>query len=275
MTKFQPTNISQIKEIWEKEGFIFKKKLSQNFLIDLNIVNKILNAGNIKEGDTVLEIGPGSGALTVSLLERKAKVYAVEIDPIASKILKHHLGNNPLFTLINEDILTTDLSFLTHGCKVISNLPYHITSPIIARLAEYQQFFAEIIIMVQKEMAERILAEPPSSNRSSFSIFTSYFFNKKSLFKVSPSCFTPRPKIDSIILSLTPKKNLPLPDHNEFITFIRTIFSQKRKMISSIIKDKPIKEGLIKIKCNPKARAQELSLEESLKLYSFLYPESF
>ena len=115
--------------------------------------------------------------------------------------------------------------------------------------------------MVQKEMAERILAKAPSNNRSSFSIFTSYYFNKKSLFLVKPGCFVPRPKVDSIILSLTPKKVLPLKNPIPFFEFVRKAFSQKRKMISSTIKDKKIGQTLSSLSLNPKARPEELSLQ--------------
>lgn len=268
MNKFEPTKISSIKKIWKDEGFSLKKGLSQNFLIDQNIVDKIISSAEVTSGDTVLEIGPGSGALTASLLEKGATVYAIELDSIASNILKKYLGHNKNFHLINDDILKIDLSFLPHGTKIVSNLPYHITSPIIAKLAESANTLGKIIIMIQKEMADRILAKAPSKNRSSFSVFTSYYFDKKALFTVKPGCFTPRPKVDSVILSLVPKKALAYENPDNYFKFIRTAFSQKRKMIASIIKNNNISEILEKIGCNKNARAEELSESEFMKLYN-------
>ena len=229
MTKFQPTKISSIKKIWEEEGFCLKKRLSQNFLIDQNIVDKILDAAQIAPGDIILEIGPGSGALTASMLKKGAIVYAIEIDSSAASILKKYLGEDKNFTLINEDILKADLSFVKPGTKIVSNLPYHITSPIIAMIATSIHLFSSITLMVQKEMAARILAKPPSSNRSSFSIFTSYFFKKKSLFIVKPGSFTPKPKVDSVIISLIPKKKLPPSQSRRFFLFCKkNILSEKK-----------------------------------------------
>jgi len=272
MNKFQPTKISIIKKIWEEEGFTLKKSLSQNFLIDQNVVEKILNAAQISEKDTVLEIGPGSGALTVSMLDRGATVYAIEIDPLASKILVKYLHENPRFHLINQDVLKEDFSFLPMGTKIVSNLPYHITSPIIAKIADHHFLFTEVILMVQKEMGERIMAKAPSKNRSSFSIFTSYYFEKKSLFVVKPTCFVPPPTIVSVIISLRPKKNLPLKDPESFFSFVRKAFSQKRKMCSSVLKDLEIKEYLKSLGLNEKARPEELTTLDFLRLYNLAAP---
>ncbi len=268
MSKFQPTKISIIKKIWEEEGFALKKSLSQNFLIDQNIVEKILNSAEISKGDTVLEIGPGTGALTVSMLERGATVHAIEIDSLASKILTKYLGEEKHFHLINADVLKVDFSFLPPGTKVVSNLPYHITSPIIAKIAEKHHLFTEVILMVQKEMAERIMAKAPSKNRSSFSIFTSFYFEKKSLFVVKPSCFTPSPKVDSVIISLKPKQELPLVNPEPFFRFVRRAFSQKRKMLTSVLKNLEIKESLHSLGLNEKARPEDLSTKEFIALYN-------
>ena len=266
MTKFNPTKISEIKKIWEEEGFTLKKSLSQNFLIDQNVVSKIVDAANIEVGDTVLEIGPGSGALTVEMLKRGAIVYAVEYDTRAAHILTKHIEDEN-FHLINEDILKADLSFLKAPVKIVSNLPYHITSPIIAKITTLHGIFTDIILMVQKEMAERILAKAPSKNRSSFSIFTSYYFDKKSLFIVKPGCFVPKPKVDSVIISLYPKETLALTSPDPFFAFVRKAFSQKRKMISSVLKEYDIPKALTEIGCNPKARPEQLSLKEFLLLW--------
>lgn len=271
MTKFEPTKISSIKGIWEEEGFTFKKSFSQNFLIDQNIVDKILDAANVSEGDTVLEIGPGSGAMTLSMLQRGATVHAVEIDPLATKILTKYLSPDyNSFHLINEDILKVNLSFLPKGTKVVSNLPYHITSPIIGRLAEMPGIFTDIILMVQKEMADRIMAKAPSSNRSSFSLFTDYFFEKKSCFIVKPGCFVPKPKVDSVIISLKPKTELPLKHPEEFFTLVKKAFSQKRKMISSSLKEYPLAAFFDQSTIDRKSRPEQLSLEDFLSLYNFL-----
>lgn len=270
MTNFNPTKISEIKKIWEEEGFTLKKALSQNFLIDQNVVTKIVNSANVNKGDIILEIGPGSGALTKEILERGATVYAVEYDSQAAHILRKYLGSYKNFHLYENDFLKQDLSFLKAPIKIISNLPYHITSPIIAKIAKHLSLFTSVTIMVQKEMADRILCKAPSSNRSSFSIFTSFYFHKKSLFIVKPGCFVPKPKVDSVILSLTPKEILQLKDTEPFFSFVRTAFSQKRKMISSTIKNKEIPSHLEKLGLNPKSRPEELSLQNFLDLWKLL-----
>ncbi|MCH9621236.1 MAG: Ribosomal RNA small subunit methyltransferase A [Chlamydiia bacterium] len=270
MTKFEPTKISSIKQVWEEEGFSFRKSLSQNFLIDQNIVDKILNAANVKNGDVILEIGPGSGALTLSMLKRGATVYAVEIDPISTRILTKHLSVYENFHLINQDILTTDLSFLTEGTKIISNLPYHITSPIIAKISAMHGIFNDIVLMVQKEMADRMLAVAPSKNRSSFSIFSEYYFDIKSLFIVKPGCFMPKPKVDSVIISLKSKENLPYNDPSDFFKMVRKAFSQKRKMISSTLKEQDIKKALASLGLDPNSRPEQLSLKSFIDLYDLL-----
>ena len=267
MTKFEPTKISEIKKIWEEEGFALKKALSQNFLIDNNVVKKIIDKAGVQKGDTVLEIGPGSGALTKEMLDRGATVFAVEYDKEIAHVLQKYLSPHPNFHLIVGDILTQELSFLKAPVKIVSNLPYHITSPIIAKIAKQRELFTSATLMVQKEMADRILAKAPSNNRSSFSIFTSYYFEKQSLFIVKPGCFVPKPKVDSVILSLLPKKELPLNDPSPFFDFVRTAFSQKRKMISSTLKEYPIAQTLTSMGCNPKARPEELSLSQFLELF--------
>lgn len=271
MEEFEPTKISSIKKIWEAEGFTFKKALSQNFLIDQNIVDKILNSAEIKDGDTILEIGPGSGAITFSMLKRGATVYACEIDSKAIAILTKYLSDFENFHLINKDILKLDLSILPKNIKVVSNLPYHITSPIIAKLTEIIDSIESITIMVQKEMAERITASPPSRNRSSFSIFTSFYFDKKTIFTVKPGCFIPRPKVDSVILSLIPKDSLPNVNHEKFFQFVRLCFSQKRKQVSSIVKHENLKESLSKLGLDHTIRAEKITTDQFIQLYELLY----
>lgn len=268
MTNFKPTKISEIKRIWEEEGFTLKKSLSQNFLIDQNIVDKIVEAADIQPGDSVLEIGPGSGAITLAMLKKGACVYAVEIDTIASKILKKYLGEYENFHLITGDILKTDVTFLKGPCKIVSNLPYHITSPILGKISEHSDIFSLAILMVQKEMAERIMAKAPSNNRGAFTVFTTFYFTKKLLFLVKPGCFTPRPKVDSVIISLIPKKELPIKAPSMFFKFVKKAFSQKRKMISSTIKEGNIKECLVEIGCSEKARPEELSTAQLIDLYN-------
>ena len=170
--------------------------------------------------------------------------------------------------LINNDVLKVDFSFLPVGTKIVSNLPYHITSPIIAKIAQSHLLFTEVVLMVQKEMAERILAKAPSKNRSSFTIFTSFYFEKKSLFNVKPCCFTPAPKVDSVIISLKPKHVLPLEDTESFISFVRTAFSQKRKMLTSVLKNIMVKESLNTLGLNEKARPEDLRTEDFIELYN-------
>ena len=183
------------------------KALSQNFLIDKNITKKIINAADISSEDAVLEIGPGIGALTHEIASKTNFFTAVEKDKTFAKNLISHFSENENVKIYETDFLKFPLEkscLSNHGqkIKVIANLPYKITSPIISKLLKHHHLFSEMYLMVQYEMAKRLTSLPNSKTYGSFTIFTNFYANVKFLFKISPNCFLPRPKVTSALISL-------------------------------------------------------------------------
>ncbi len=250
-----------------------KRKLSQNFLIDQNIVNKFIEAAQISENDTVIEIGPGPGVLTQKILQKKAKVIAIEKDSIFAKNLKN-LTKSENLKVIEEDFLKIDLTTIIPPdtkIKIISSLPYHLTSPIIIRLLENKHLFSDITVMVQNEVADRIVSEKDCKSYSSFTIFINYHSNAKKQFKVSKNCFMPKPKVDSAIVKFTLNNKYQIKDENSFFSFVRLAFNQRRKKLTTALKTfcgphtliKALKEKSISLN----ARAENLSLEDFLFIF--------
>jgi len=213
-----------------------KKGLSQNFLIDGNILRKIVHTAAIAKDDRVLEIGSGPGALTQEMLNAQARVIAVEKDAKFARAL-HRLQIDGRLEIHESDFLTFPLNeqLLKHApLKVVANLPYHITTPIIERLCEHSFLFSSAWVMVQKEVAERIVARPGTKEMSSLTIFMRTYCEPKIALKVSRHCFLPAPKVDSCVLQLDfhqPLMNNPGPFH----TMVRRAFQQRRKMLRSTL----------------------------------------
>ena len=258
------------------ENLAPKKSLSQNFLIDGNIVRKIADLAVIQPGDVVLEIGPGPGVLTEELLRRGAEVIAIEMDRGFADKLKRFEG--PL-TILQEDVLETDLENILmkvrKPVKVISNLPYHITTPIIVKLLSYRSMFSKIVVMVQEEVARRFTGKPKTKDYSSITVFISFFSHCTYGFKVKKSCFMPMPKVDSAVVVIEPSIP-PLQEEKQrlFINLVRTAFNQRRKTLRSALNKLYPKEriqmALENICLNINARAEELTLEEFLRLFHAL-----
>lgn len=250
-----------------------KKSLSQNFLIDKNILQKICKAADIQKGDHVLEIGPGPGALTEHLLEAGASVTAVEKDPVFAKELSRF--NNPNLRVFSEDILRFDFANIKAPIKVVSNLPYHLTSPILGRLLPNFTLFSSLTLMVQKEVGERIVSERAKKSYSSFSLFCQYFSRVRYCFTVSPNSFYPKPKIQSCILQFTLKQQTNTPEL--FFPLIRASFGQKRKMLRASLGEKfgkdQITSCLADLNLSPTARPSDLSIEHFLDLARALSSE--
>lgn len=246
-------NLEELKQFLQRIGAAPRKSLSQNFLIDQNIVKKILRFADIQPGDFVLEIGPGPGALTTALLEAGAHVLAVEKD----RLFAEHLPSHPNLRIISGDILKTELGDVT-GWKVVANLPYHITAPILEKILPLP--FASITIMIQSEVADRLAAKPKTPEYSSLTLFASCHAQIVDRFTVSPSCFYPQPKVESTVIRLDPK---PLPDPNP-IPWIRRAFQQRRKQLASSLKSIAPDVGAALHQCSlpPFARPEELSLPE-------------
>ena len=244
------------------------KRLSQNFLIDKNIIKKIIESIDITENDVILEIGPGIGALTYEIAQKNPLFIAVEKDRLFAKNLKQDFIDNNKITIYEDDFLKFPLEetlkplIKRKKAKVIANLPYNITSPIIAKLLQYHYLFSEMRLMVQYEPAVRLTSSPDSKNYGSFTIFTNFYADVKLLFKISPGSFLPRPKVTSALISLKLKEKIP-SDNIDFHSFVRQLFQKRRKKITSVLKEqydnKIIQEVFSILKINPNARPENLT----------------
>jgi len=214
-----------------------KKSLGQNFLVDKNIQRKIIDACVFKPEDIVLEIGAGSGELSCSIAERVAKIYALEIDASLCQIIGERLRNYKNAKIINRDILEFNLRryFSRHKdkIKVIGNIPYYITSPIIEHLLRYRDKIGSVFLTVQKEFAERIIASAGSREYGSFSCFVQYYTEARKIFLIKRNCFYPVPRVDSCFLRLgiREKPALELKDERLFFRIIRAAFGKRRKTL--------------------------------------------
>ncbi|MEA4816410.1 MAG: 16S rRNA (adenine(1518)-N(6)/adenine(1519)-N(6))-dimethyltransferase RsmA [Lachnospiraceae bacterium] len=226
------------RKIIEENGFYFKKSFGQNFLIDENIALKIAKAAELKDSDTVVEIGPGIGSLTQVLAENSGKVIAVEIDKKLMPILERNLSGYDNIEIINEDILKTDINKLIDergisSVKVVANLPYCITTPVIMSLLEKKSRISTITVMVQKEVAERINAKPGSRDYGALSVAVSYFAKSRIEFIIGPNCFMPKPKVDSAVISfeISGEPQILVKDQELFFKVVKCAFGQRRKTL--------------------------------------------
>lgn len=274
---------SELRLFLSELGIFPKKGLSQNFLIDGNIIRKIVTVADVQSDDLVLEIGPGPGSLTQALLETGAKVIAVEKDEVLATALERlQTPSQQLFTFC-QDIMTFPLETeilkkLKPGkkVKVIANLPYHLTTPILAKLAPFHLMISSLTVMVQEEVGVRMTAHPGTSDYSSFTVFLRFYTDPYYAFMVSRNCFYPIPKVDSAIVVLQLHEP-PLSNEASlpFFQLTRTAFKQRRKMLRASLKDlfppQKVEEALRAIGQNPMARPENLSLEEFLQLHAFLF----
>jgi 16S rRNA (adenine1518-N6/adenine1519-N6)-dimethyltransferase len=263
-------------------GLSPKKSLSQNFLIDGNIIRKILHLADIKKGDHVLEIGPGPGALTEALLHAQAYVTAVEMDPNFAKAL-HKLQTDGLhLDVIAQDFLKFDIDSLCKKSKkkikVVANLPYHITTPILARLLPLHTHIESLTVMVQKEVGLRFLAHPGTKDWNSFSLFLRFYADPDYGFTVEPSCFFPKPKVHSAVIKIILKKPPDISSPSRFFTVTRTAFQQRRKMLRASLKklysSEQIEGSLQELGKKPTTRPEDLSLHDFLRLFEIIEKKS-
>ena len=227
-------------EIIQKYHFDFRKKFGQNFLIDNHILDKIIEAADITHGDCVLEIGPGIGSMTQRLAEEAGEVIAVEIDKNLIPILGETLADYDNVTILNEDILKVDIHKIVaeHGgkpLKVVANLPYYITTPIIMALFESRVPLPSITIMVQKEVADRMRVGPGTKEYGALSLAVQYYAKPEIITKVPAACFMPRPNVDSTVIRLIRHVNPPVETQDEAWLFavIRASFNQRRKTLAN------------------------------------------
>lgn len=264
-----------VKKIIDLYDFNFKKSLGQNFLIDKNFVDKIVDAADIKD-QNVLEIGPGIGTITYEMAKIAKKVVAIEIDQTLIPILEENLSEFENAKVIKQDILKTDLKGLVdnefngESFKVVSNLPYYITTPIIEMLITTGLPCDDMTIMVQKEVAERMVASESDKEYSSLSVFIKFYTEAKVIANLPKSVFIPQPKIDSTILNL--KLRIYDENVNQDLLFklIRAGFNKRRKTIlnsmSDVVEKDKLKEAFAKVDLKENLRAENLSIDDFINL---------
>lgn len=273
---------STIREIKDKYDFKLSKSLGQNFLTDKNIIDKIIDATEITEEDLVIEIGPGIGVLTAEAAQLAKKVVAVEIDKNLIPILQDTLSAFDNVEIINQDVLKTDLNRIIHdsgcrGVKIIGNLPYYITTPIIMGILESHVQADSITIMMQKEVADRIKSGPGTKAYGALSVAVQYYCTVSTVAIVPKEVFFPAPKVDSAVLKLNLRKERPvdLIDEKLFFRCIKAGFGQRRKTLSNSlmqlgdISKSEVLQGLQAAGIEEKRRAETLSLEEFAVLANY------
>lgn len=275
--------------VLQKYDFTFQKKYGQNFLIDTHVLDKIISSANITKDDMVLEIGPGIGTMTQYLACAAGKVVAVEIDKALIPILEDTLSSYDNVTVINEDVLKVDIAALAEEynggrpIKVVANLPYYITTPIIMGLYESHVPIESITVMVQKEVADRMQSGPGSKDYGALSLAVQYYAEPYIVANVPPNCFMPRPKVGSAVIRLTSHKDMPVQVENEKLMFqiIRASFNQRRKTLANGLNNSSelsfskewIGKCIEKLGKGPSIRGEALTLEEFARLSNLLGQE--
>lgn len=273
-------------EILKKYNFTFQKKFGQNFLIDTHVLDKIIAAAEITKDDFVLEIGPGIGTMTQYLAQAAGKVAAVEIDKALIPILGDTLSAYDNVMIINEDVLKVDIQKLVEEenggrpVKVVANLPYYITTPIIMGLFEKHVPIESITVMVQKEVADRMQVGPGTKDYGALSLAVQYYASPYIVANVPPNCFMPRPKVGSAVIRLTTYGNPPVEVDDEKLMFriIRASFNQRRKTLANGLKNAAdlnipkelIAESIESLGHGPSVRGEALTLEEFAALSNYI-----
>lgn len=273
-------------DILKKHGFAIQKKFGQNFLVNSHVIEKIIRAAGITREDFVLEIGPGIGTLTQYLCEKAGKVLAVEIDKKLIPILDETLSGYDNVTIINDDILKADMASLVkeygnnRPAKIVANLPYYITTPIIMEIFERHIPLSDITIMVQKEVADRIQAKPGSGDYGALSLAVQYYARPELVANVPPNCFIPRPKVGSAVIKLVPygKPVYHVEDEGLLFMLVRASFNQRRKtFVNGIANFEGLKYGkddvaraLDALGIDRDVRGEALSLEQFAAIANYL-----
>lgn len=272
--------------VLQKYGFNFQKKFGQNFLIDTHVLDKIIAAAEITRDDYVLEIGPGIGTMTQYLCENAREVTAVEIDKNLIPILQDTLGEYDNVEVINEDILKVDINALAQQknggkpIKVVANLPYYITTPIIMGLFESHVPIASITVMVQKEVADRMQVGPGTKDYGALSLAVQYYAKPEIVANVPPNCFMPRPNVGSAVIRLTCHDKPPVQVEDEKLMFdlIRASFNQRRKTLANGLNNAPqialskeqIAEAIQELGVSASIRGEALTLEQFAQLSNII-----
>ena len=277
-------------EVLNKYQFMFQKKFGQNFLIDTHVLEKIIRSANITKEDFVLEIGPGIGTMTQYLAEAAREVTAVEIDRNLIPILKDTLSGYDNVNVINEDILKVDICRLAQEknggrpIKVVANLPYYITTPIIMGLFESHVPLDSITIMVQKEVADRMQVGPGTKDYGALSLAVQYYAQPYIVANVPPNCFMPRPKVGSAVIRLTRYAQPPVQveDEKKMFRLVRASFNQRRKTLVNGLNNSPevhatreaVLAALEQMGLSPTVRGEVLTLEQFAQLSNLLVEEA-
>ena len=273
-------------EVLQKHKFTIQKKFGQNFLIDSHVLERITEAAQLNSQDCVIEIGPGLGAMTQYLAKSAGRVIAVEIDRALIPILEETLSGHSNVEILNADIMKVDLRRLIEEknggrpVKVVANLPYYITTPIIMRLLEEKLPLQSITIMVQKEVAQRMQAGPGSKDYGALSLAVQFYAKAQIVANVPPNCFIPRPNVDSSVIRLTLYEEPPVSaqDEKRMFSIIRASFNQRRKMLINSLHNAPelaadkeaVRTALLSMGISEKARGEELTLTQFARLSDLL-----
>ena len=268
--------------VLQKYNFVFQKKFGQNFLIDTHVLDKIIRSAEITKDDFVLEIGPGIGTMTQYLACAAGKVVAVEIDRALIPILEDTLEGYDNVTVINDDVLKVDIAKLAEEqnggkpIKVVANLPYYITTPIIMGLFEKRVPVKSITVMVKKEVADRMQTGPGSKDYGALSLVVQYYAKPYIVANVPPNCFMPRPKVGSAVIRLDrfEKPPVEVKDENQMFRIIRASFNQRRKTLANGLRNsaeldftkEKIEKAIETLGKGPSVRGEALTLEEFAKL---------
>jgi 16S rRNA (adenine1518-N6/adenine1519-N6)-dimethyltransferase len=281
---------SRTREILKKYGFAFKKSLGQNFLVDPNVLNRITEAAGLTKETAAIEIGPGIGALTEHLARKAGKVVAFEIDKRLLPILNDTLSPYKNVEIIHQDVLKANVKEIIKeelsgysDIMVVANLPYYVTTPIIMKLLEERLPIRGMVVMMQKEVADRLSAQPGTKEYGSLSIAVQYYTEAKTAFVVPKTVFIPQPNVDSAVIHIKTRTEPLVEVENEsfFFSLVKAAFAQRRKTLinnltSQMPNGKEKKEQILNIlaeaEIDPSRRGESLSIQEFARLSNLLYP---
>jgi len=267
-----PLSPKKIKQLFSEHNIRVKKYFGQNFLIDQSAIRKMITVSDLNEGDIVLEIGPGLGALTQAIAPRVKRLLAIEKDKAMIAILKETCGGFKNVEIIHQDVLKFDTKYKIQDTryKVIANLPYAIVGPVIRKFLEAKHQPSSLVLMVQKEVAQRICAKPPRMNLLAVSV--QFYATPKIMARVSKNSFWPSPRVDSTILLITPNSTNKKTDSNEFFRVVKAGFSQPRKQLINNLSEglglqkAEVESWLLQNNIKPTQRAETLTIQDWIKL---------
>jgi 16S rRNA (adenine1518-N6/adenine1519-N6)-dimethyltransferase len=260
-------------------GHRARKRFGQNFLHDQHVIARIVKAITPREGQVLVEIGPGKGAITQPLLEACSQLTTIEIDRDLAAILRSRFADFPGFRLIEQDVLEFDFASLNAppaSLRILGNLPYNISTPLLFHLLKYHDLIADMVFMLQLEVVDRLAAQPGDPEYGRLSVMMQYHCKVEKLFKVPATAFVPQPKVESAIVKLTPWRPLPHPAANvdTFATVVRTAFNQRRKTIRNTLKNLLTSEQLANLEIDLSLRPENLRLEDYVRIAAILDQKS-